>query len=227
MKFSEVFEELHCFERCSWLKTDLGSGKMAHGKANYNVDCDTRSPRSVESVSTRQEPWRQRGSGSLGGGGRSHLQMGNLGSTDFGTQRRAGPSVVPVDDPERVGSHAMASTSLRCGFHWLERKLAQEFEDWRQDFGGQKNGLDEAQSTYRCTEVPRRNLSHIIGKGGRMLAKIERFAGVFVCIVDYGSDDAEVMFTGLPRACLLAEFIVNMIEVGYYSIIESLVANGF
>ena len=50
--------------------------------------------------------------------------------------------------------------------------------------------------------------------------------GVFSFLVDDG-ESAQVTFIGPPRACLLAEFIVEMICEENYSIMESLVENGF
>ena len=52
------------------------------------------------------------------------------------------------------------------------------------------------------------------------------FVGAVAFIEDKGGD-AEIAFMGLPRGCLLAEFVVEMLILGYYSIMESLARNGF
>ena len=59
-----------------------------------------------------------------------------------------------------------------------------------------------------------------------MLRKIEDFCGVFIMINDY-EDCCEVNLLGLPYACILGAFIVEMLEQGYYSIMEFLVRHGW
>ena len=70
------------------------------------------------------------------------------------------------------------------------------------------------------------SLKHIIGRGGRTLHKLESFVGVFAPVVDT-KKGPEICFVGCLQACLLAEFIVEMIVGGHYSIMESLARNGF
>ena len=78
----------------------------------------------------------------------------------------------------------------------------------------------------RSMSVSPLSLKHIIGRGGRTLHKLESFVGVFASVVDTGTGP-EICFVGSPRACLLAEFIVERIVGGHYSIMESLARNGF
>ena len=49
--------------------------------------------------------------------------------------------------------------------------------------------------------------------------------GVFASVVDTETCP-EICFVGCPHACLLAEFIVEMIVGGHYSIMASLARNG-
>ena len=187
------------------------------------------------SGSSVQTPFGGQEEGVLGGrgggngvGGWSHLQMEDPESVDPKIPSSTGPLPRPLDDVERAKTHATASTSPRCGFQWLERHLAKELESWRQDeLENAIGGFDENDIHYRYKEVVSSMLPHIIGRGGRMLRKIERFAGAFVFIEDQRDNGAQVVFAGPPRACLWAEFCVYMIEGGHFSIMESLAAHGF
>ena len=166
--------------------------------------------------------------GGNGGGGWSHLQMEDPKSGDPGKPSSTGPLPRPLGDEERVGMHATASTSPRCGFQWLESYLAKELDNWRQDELEQSDwGFGENGLHYRYKDVASSRLPHIIGRGGRMLRKIEHFSGAFVFILDHGDNVAQVVFAGPPRACLWAKFCVSMIEEGNFSIMESLASHGF
>ena len=59
-----------------------------------------------------------------------------------------------------------------------------------------------------------------------MLRKIEDFCGVFIFLTDY-EDCCEVMLVGLPAACILGAFIIEMLNKGYYSIMDSLTRHGW
>ena len=86
--------------------------------------------------------------------------------------------------------------------------------------------LNEDDYLDRSIKVSPLSLKHIIGRGGRTLHKLESFVGVFASVVDTKTGP-EICFVGCPRACLPAEFIVEMIVDGHYSIMESLARNGF
>ena len=45
-------------------------------------------------------------------------------------------------------------------------------------------------------------------------------------ICDTSDDSCEVNLLGLPYACILGAFILEMLEQGYYSIMESLIRHG-
>ena len=66
----------------------------------------------------------------------------------------------------------------------------------------------------------------VIGRGGCILCKLEGFVGVYAFVADL-DEGAQVTFLGYPHSCLLMEFTVEMIHEGHYSIIESLIQNGF
>ena len=89
----------------------------------------------------------------------------------------------------------------------------------------EEEDLDDHHYQDRYVTVSSLSSKHIIGRGGRTLHKLESFVGVFASVVDTMTGP-EICFVGSPRACLLAEFIVEMIEGGHYSIMKSLARNG-
>ena len=117
----------------------------------------------------------------------------------------------------------MASTSPRCGFLWLHKELDERLATWSLEEG---EDLDDHDCIDRFISFSPLSLKHIIGCSGRTLHKLESFVGVFASVVDTGTGP-EICFVGPPRACLLAEFIVERIMGGHYSIMESLARNGF
>ena len=158
--------------------------------------------------------------GTGGDGGMAHLQMADSQATN--SQAKGQPTKSHGDDNDRAQSHTMASTSPRCGFLWLQKELDDQLAAWSLE-----EGEDLVDHTYinRSMSVSPVSLKHIIGRGGRTLHKLESFVGVFASIVDIETGP-EICFVGRPRACLLAEFIVEMIVGGHYSIIKSLARNG-
>ena len=85
-----------------------------------------------------------------------------------------------------------------------------------------RGGYDAHHYCLHCVEIDRGSIRHVIGVHGRMLRKIENFCGVFIMIAD-SEDSCEVSLLGLPSACILGAFILEMLERGYYSIMESLI----
>ena len=60
-----------------------------------------------------------------------------------------------------------------------------------------------------------------------MLQKIENFLGVFAFVREDASGDPKIVFVGQRDAIVLGDFIVNMILMGHYTIMESLARSGF
>ena len=58
--------------------------------------------------------------------------------------------------------------------------------------------------------IPSSQVKHIIERGRCILRKFEIFSGVFASVADTKEGDV-LSVVGRPRACLLAEFIVDMI----------------
>ena len=68
---------------------------------------------------------------------------------------------------------------------------------------------------------------HIIGRGGRMLRRIEDFCGVFLSLSDVSSEMVEVTIYGTSRGCAMVQFIKDMLIEGVYSVIDTLARHGF
>ena len=68
---------------------------------------------------------------------------------------------------------------------------------------------------------------HVVGRGGRMLRRIEDFCGVFLSLSDVSSDMVELTMYGSSRGCALAHFIGDMLIEGVYSVIDTLARQGF
>ena len=77
-----------------------------------------------------------------------------------------------------------------------------------------------------CVEIGRGSIRRVIDVRGHMLRKIEDFCGAFIIIADY-EGSCEVSLLRLPYACILGAFIIEMLDRGYYSIMESLVRHGW
>ena len=166
--------------------------------------------------------------GRVGGGGPSHQQMPKSASADSCPRMAPRSSAAERADGDRVHSHGQASTSTRCGFKWVSLELQEALEEKRQwDDAIVEGGFDEHHSCLHCIEIGKGSIRHVIGAKGRMLRKIEDFCGVFIMIADSYEDSCEVNLIGLPSACILGAFIIQMLDRGYYSIMESLVRHGW
>ena len=206
-------------------KTRMGGGKTGRGKKIPRDETATSSTRSVQTPIGVQNDGVLGVDGRCGGaggdGGMAHLQMADSQATN--SKAKGQPTRSQGDQNERAQSHTTASTSPRCGFLWLHKELDERLATWSLEEG---EDLDEHDYIDRLIFVPPMSLKHVIGRGGRTLHKLESFVGVFASVVDTGTGP-EICFVGPPRACLLAEFIVDRIVGGHYSIMESLARNGF
>ena len=170
---------------------------------------------------------------SAGGVELGHLQMPipRFADEDLESAPPLGASLGRAANVERVASHSKATTSTRCGFQWLETKLKREKEAWMlNDQNEVDEPIDEFNDYtwhYKHKVVPRCRLPHIIGRGGRMLQKLENFLGVFAFIREQADQDPKIVLVGERHSILLGEFIVDMIVVGHFGIMESLVNAGF
>ena len=163
----------------------------------------------------------------MGGGEPSHPQMPKSASADPCPRTAPRSSAAGRADGDRVHSHGQASTSPRCGLEWVSLHLQEALEEKRRwDDSTVEGGFDDKHYNVHCVEIERGSIRHVIGVRGRMLKKIEDFCGVFITLQDY-EDSCEVYLFGLPYACILGAFIIEMLDKGYYSIIESLIRHGW
>ena len=166
--------------------------------------------------------------GRVGGGEPSHPQMPKSAFADSCPQTAPRSFAAGREDGDRVHSHGRASTSPRCGFKWVSQHLEEALVEKRHwDDYIQEGGFDDQYYSRHCVEIAKSAIRHVIGVRGRMLRKIEDFCGIFITVTDAYDDTCEVNLLGLPYACLLGAFIVEMLEQGYYSIMEFLVRHGW
>ena len=162
--------------------------------------------------------------------------MGKIETTSSAKISRPSPSFMPKTpargetNDDRSKTHGTASPSPRCGFGWVRAELRTRLQSWMEedarDCKVPLNVLSENELSYKCLEVRRESLPHLIGKGGHVLRTLEDFCGVFIAIRDLDEKYAEVTFTGPRHACVLAHFCGDLIKDGHYSVMITLFRNG-
>ena len=175
---------------------------------------------SGESVFTHQGAW-ERGLGCVGEIDGEDLKMARGGRS--GSQED--PNVNGCAQA-RVWSNAAATTSPRCAFRWFVSRLRERQAPLAV--------VDEGEAPIRDDEMIRHSMTflkstapHVIGRGGRMLRRIEDFCGVFLCLSDISPDTVMVTMYGSMRGCALAQCIGEMLTEGIYSVIDTLARQGF
>ena len=175
---------------------------------------------SGESASTHQGA-RDGTAGCVGGTNGPTPQMASGGRS--GSSRAAN---VDGCDPARVWTHSAATTSPRCAFGWVANRLG--------ELKAPLVVVDEGEAPIRENEMIMHSLHfcktvapHVIGRGGRMLRRIEDFCGVFLSLYDVSSETVELTIYGSSRGCALVNFIGEMLIEGVYSVIDTLARQGF
>ena len=94
--------------------------------------------------------------------------------------------------------------------------------------------MDEGEASIRDDEMIIHSMTffkstapHVIGRGGRMLRRIEDFCGVFLSLSDVSSDSIMLTICGTMRGCALAQCIGEMLTEGIYSVINTVARQGF
>ena len=129
-------------------------------------------------------------------------------------------------DQARVRSHAEATTSPRCAFRWFGSHLGElQAPLVAAEEGG--SPLKENDMLMHQMQFSKRTAPHVIGRGGRILRRIEDFCGVFLSLRDVAPDAVELTIFGPLRGCALARFIGEMLNEGIYSVIDTLARQGF
>ena len=112
---------------------------------------------------------------------------------------------------ERIHSHRHASSSPRCTFGWLLH-LHELLEG---------KGL---RSSPQSLKVSRSSLRHIVGKGGRMLRRIEDYTGSFISVTDCDEQQGTVRVWGGQGS--LARVVILAISFGFTSALDTISRNG-
>ena len=134
----------------------------------------------------------------------------------------------PGHDPspsDRTKSHAQASPSPRCGFGWVKEVLRGRLEAWNAEDAQDCERIDIWAHKYFT--IAREALPHIVGKGGKMIQAIEDFCGVFFTVHDVDTCEAQILVSGPRSACVLAEFVCEMIAARHFSVLATFLRHGF
>ena len=126
----------------------------------------------------------------------------------------------------RVWSHSAATTSPRCAFRWFVGRLRERQAPLAVVDEGEAPIGDDEMIRHSMTFV-KSTAPHVIGRGGRMLRRIEDFCGVFLSLFDVSSDTVMLTMYGSMRGCALAQCIGEMLTEGIYSVIDTLARHGF
>ena len=157
--------------------------------------------------------------------------MGKIDGEDLDMARggRSGSHEDPNVDgcaQARVWSHSTATTSPRCTFSWFVGRLRERQAPLAVVDEGEAPIGDEEMIRHSMTFL-KSTAPHVIGRGGRMLRRIEDFCGVFLSLSDVSSDTVMVTMYGSMRGCALAQCIGEMLTEGIYSVIDTLARHGF
>ena len=126
----------------------------------------------------------------------------------------------------RVWSNAAATTSPRCAFGWFVSRLRERQAPLAVVDEGEAPIGDEEMIRHSMTFL-KSTAPHVIGRGGRMLRRIEDFCGVFLSLSDLSSDTIMLTMYGSMRGCALVQCIGEMLTEGIYSVIDTLARQGF
>ena len=115
----------------------------------------------------------------------------------------------------RQGSHKDASLSPRCCFQWVEEHLARTIAKIEE----KKDILYIVNKhLWYSIVVAKHACWHVISH----IRRLEDLCGVFLFVHDLCSGQVEVQACGPPRGCAFAQFAVEAIAVGCFSILDSL-----
>ena len=201
--------------------TEMGRREKASAEQIRNGAGEEASSLSGESTSTHQGA-RKRGVGCVGGTDGEDPKMAQGGRSGL----QGAPSVDWCDQA-RVWSHAAATTSPRCAFKWFAHHLGQLQAPLVAAEEEGVSPLNENDMIMHQMQFSKRTAPHVIGRGGRMLRRIEDFCGVFLSLRDVAPDAVELTLFGPLRGCALARFIGEMLNEGIYSVIDTLARQGF
>ena len=200
----------------------MGGGDTGRGKKIPREASATSSTRSMQTPFRGHEEGiygRKRGvdGGMVGGeGANSRMQIPESGICS--------PSICEESGEERASSHKYATTSWRCGFEWVAAMLKKRLQVWDEEEAAFEecsiNELYQKPFTDKFVQVW--GVPHIIGRGGRVIRRIETVCGVFLTLRDRGDGKHEMMISGPRPACIFAEFAIELLSDGHHSALTTL-----
>ena len=196
-----------------------GRGKTSAAKIRNGAG-EATSSLSGESAFTQQGA-REKGLGCVGETNGEDPKMASGGRS--GSQ---GDPSVDGCAQARVWSHATATTSPRCAFGWCASRIG-ELETPLVALEERVVPMKENEMIMHTLKFSKTTAPHIIGRGGRMLRRIEDFCGVFLSLSDVSSDVVELTIYGPTRGCALVQFIGEMLIEGVYSVMDTFARHGF
>ena len=122
---------------------------------------------------------------------------------------------------ERVHSHTIAFTSLRCGFQCVHEIFKHGYQEWLLELGYIK-GFIKTSFFAKLMPISSSKVKHIIGWAEALFASCR----VFASVADTKRGTL-LTLVGRPHACLLTKIMVDLILEGENPIMESFVEHGF
>ena len=211
-------------------KRDGAPTKIRGGKGVPRSPGSTASSLTVQGVgkSAQRRTVVEEDGGLQGGRDGPSVRGADLGSADGELGTPQGPEA-RIADGERVASHKNASTSPHCAFSWVESILDERLVDWLDEdidlyeLGSRLEAELLPRLQCRSMSVEKSKARYIIGRGGRMIHRLQEFCGVFIRISGFAPEGVKaILITGPRLACLLAELAIELICQGYYSVLEYL-----
>ena len=200
----------------------MGGGKTGSGKKIQREEPSTSSARSTQTPFGGREEGvsgRQGGAeGGLAGGEGPNLRM------QIPESGICNPSICDEGGEERASSHKHATTSWRCGFEWVAALLKRRLQAWDEEEAAfEECSINELyQKPFADKFVEVWGVRHIIGRGGRVIRRIETICGVFLTLRDLGDGRHEMMISGPRTACIFAQFAMELLSSGHHSVLTTL-----
>ena len=202
----------------------MGGGKTGRGKKIPREGTTTSSTRSAQTPFGGQEEGvsgRKDGvEGGLAGGEGVNLRM------QIPKSGICSSSICEESGEERASSHKYATTSWRCGFDWVAALMKRRLQAWDEEEAAIEQWpiakLYDDPISDKFVEVERDSVAHIIGRGGRVIRRIEAVCGVFLTLRDLPDGKHEMFISGPRPACVLAEFAIEMLCDGHHSVLTTL-----
>ena len=184
---------------------------------------DTGEPSTQTPFRGREKDFGSGTSGENGGMGVGEAAISRMQIPESGI---CNSSIGEEGEGERVDTHKRASTSWRCGFEWVSALLRSRLRAWDlEDAQGCQCSINDLYNDpfyFKYVEIEPEAVPHIIGRGGRVIRKIEKICGVFLSLRDVVNGGHEMCITGPRPACILAEFAIELLSSEQHSALITL-----